>query len=270
MRGALRYEVLRIRTIASSYWLSGMAILLTAVITLLLALTVTASNLNEPGVTNTTVTNIVILGGGGLSVVPILAAAFMAVMGAMTMGHEYRYGTNKATLSALPDRVAVLAAKVIVLACWVAAVVAATLIIDMVIAALFLDSVELGSSSIRPVLGYLSYCEGFAIAGFALSAIFRNQTGAIVAVLVWPYVIEPIIFGILAILAQNSDRDLGTLTNLLPSSAGRRTMFDPYDVFSGFGGVVDTWSIGASFLVFWIGVVGLVAAGSALFIARDA
>ena len=46
---------------------------------------------------------------------PVLAAAFYAVIGVMSMGHEYRYGTNKATLTALPDRITVLVGKMVVL-----------------------------------------------------------------------------------------------------------------------------------------------------------
>jgi ABC-2 type transport system permease protein len=270
MTGALKYEMMRIRTIASSYWMSGIAIALTAAITLLLATTVHSSNFDQQGITNSVVTNIVVLGGGALPAIPILAAAFMAVIGSLAMGHEYRYGTNKATLSAIPDRIALLAAKVIVLVVWVAAVVATAIVIDVVIAWLFMDHVSLGSSTVRPVLAYLFYCEGFAVVGLGLASVFRNQTGALVAVLVWPYVIEPILYGILAVIANSSNAGVGKLTNLLPASAGRRTMFDPYDVWSGYNGTVDTWGLGPSFLVFGAGIVVCLVGGSVLFITRDA
>ncbi len=270
MTGALKYEMMRIRTIASSYWMSGIAIGLTAAITFLLALTVHSSNFDQVGITSSVVTNIVVLGGGALPAIPILAAAFMAVLGALSMGHEYRYGTNKATLTAVPDRIAVLAAKLIVLVVWVAAVVMVALVIDIVIAWLFMDHVSLGSSSVRPVFAYLFYCEGFAIVGLGLASVFRNQTGALVAVLVWPYVIEPILYGILAVIANSSHAGVGKLTNLLPASAGRRTLFDPYDVWSGYNGAVDTWGIGPSFLVFAVGIVACFVAGSVLFVTRDA
>jgi ABC-type transport system involved in multi-copper enzyme maturation permease subunit len=270
MTGALRYEVMRIRTIASSYWMSGIAIALTAGISLLIATTVSSSNFTEVGITNAVVTNIAVLGGGALPAIPILSAAFMAVLGSLAMGHEYRYGTNKATLSAIPDRTAVLAAKVIVLVVWVAAVVAAVVVVDSAVAWLFMDHVSFGSTTVRPVLAYLLYCEGFAVVGFGLASVFRNQTGAIVGVLVWPYVIEPIIYGILAVIAARSHPGVGKLTNLLPASAGRRTMFDPYSVWSGFQGSVDTWALGPSFLVFAAGVVVALTAGCVLFVTRDA
>ena len=270
MSGALRYEWVRIRTIASSYWMSGIAFALTAAIALLLATTLNRADFSEAGITDSVLSNIVVIGGGSLPCIPILAAAFLAVLGALTMGHEYRYGTNKATLSALPDRVVVIAAKVAILVVWVAAVVATAVVIDIVIAWLFMDHLSLGSETVRPVFAYLCYCEGFAIAGLGLSAVFRNQTGAIVAVLVWPYVVEPIVFGIMAVISRSSNAGIGKLTNLLPASAGRRTMFDPYSVWAGFGGQIDSWGLPASFVVFALGVLVALVAGSVLFITRDA
>jgi ABC-type transport system involved in multi-copper enzyme maturation permease subunit len=270
MTGALRYEWVRIRTIASSYWISALAVALTAGIALLLATTLSSADFNETGVTDSVLSNVVAIGGGSLPAIPILAAAFTAVLGALAMGHEYRYGTNKATLSALPDRVAVVAAKVVILVLWVAAVVATAVVVDIVIGAIFMDQFSPDSGMVRPVLAYLFYCEGFAIAGLGLASVFRNQTGAIVAVLTWPFVIEPIVYGILAVISQRSNASVGKITNLLPASAGRRTMFDPYSVWAGLSGSVDTWGLTASFVVFTVGVVVTLVAGCVLFVTRDA
>ena len=116
---------------------------------------------------------------------------------------------------------------------------------------------------------YWGYCLGFTLAGFGLAAIFRNQTGAIVTVLVWPLVLEPIINGVLSAIAQASHPSVGKFTNLLPASAGRRAMFAPYDALAGFG-VIDVWGVAASTIVYWLGVMALVIAGSFLFVTRDA
>lgn len=266
MIGALRYEVMRIRTIASSYWLSSIAIVLTAGITLLLALTVNAADFDEE-ITLPELTTWVMTGGASFAVMPVLAAAFYIVIGVMSMGHEYRYGTNKATLTALPDRITVLAGKMIVLVLWITATVIATLFVTFLITLLLYDDPDFSALG-RPVLAYWSYCTGFGLAGFGLAAIFRNQTGAMVVALVWPFVLEPIVNGVLQALSQSMD-GFGDLANLLPAAAGRRTMFDPYVTFAGFG-ELDTWGLGASFVVFWTGVVVLLVLGSALFIRRDA
>ena len=268
MTGALKYEWVRIRTIASSYWLSGLAIVLTAAVALLIALVTNATDMDELNLAE--FVSLVLTAGNSVPTIPVLAAAFFATMGAMAMGHEYRYGTNKATLTALPDRVAVYAAKVIILVGWVTASVAAILLLNLAIVWLFITDPEFSSGSIRPILNYWGYCVGFALAGLSLSALFRNQTGAIVAVLVWPYVIEPIIYGVLAGVGQTSEAGFTKITNLLPTSAGRRSIFDPYELWAGYGGTIDTWGVGASTLVFWVGVLIVTAAGVASFISRDA
>ncbi len=269
MIGALKYESVRIRTIASSYWMSALALVLTVAIALILTLAVNSAMPSEMSLTQ--VTTWVITGGGSAVGMPIVAAVFFATMGAMTMGHEYRYGTNKATLSALPDRVAVLSAKVLVLAVWVAAVSVVILLVDLAIAGAFLHNFDFTSGALRPMVNYVGYCVGFALAGFSFSAIFRNQTGAIVAVLVWPLVIEPIVLTILRAIAVNTSAHVGRIYNLLPASAGRRSMFDPYDLFASLdipnSGI---WGLGASTLIYWVAVLGLVAIGSAFFIRRDA
>ncbi|MBA2560469.1 MAG: ABC transporter permease [Propionibacteriales bacterium] len=267
MIGALRYEWVRIRTIASSYWMTALAIVLSVAVALLIALLTNVNEMQDLDVVQ--FTSWVITAGASFSGIPVLASAFFAVMGAMAMGHEYRYGTNKATLTALPDRIAVYAAKSVVLVTWVSAAVAGILLIDAAVAALFLSHPHFSTDAIRPLLNYWGYCVGFALAGLSLAAIFRNQTGAIVAVLVWPYVIEPITYGVLGAIGQRSSHTLGTLTNLLPTSAGRRSIFDPYDLMAGYG-VFDTWGVGASTLVFWVAVLSVVGGGVASFVLRDA
>jgi hypothetical protein len=56
-----------------------------------------------------------LIGGGAGLPVPF-AAVFLAVVGILATGHEYRYGTIQPTLTTLPRRSTVLAAKVAVLA----------------------------------------------------------------------------------------------------------------------------------------------------------
>lgn len=267
MTGALKYEWLRIRTIASTYWLSGLTIILNALVTFVIAISVTASDVTDLDVAE--VTTWTWTAGASAPITPVLGGVLFAVMGVMAMGHEYRYGTNKATLSAIPDRIAVLAAKALMLSAWVAAVVAASLLLDLAVTWLFLDGPDFELGAWRPIVNYFGYCVGFALAGFGLAAILRNQVGALATVLIWPLVLEPIVYGILTFIGENSNAGIGKLSNLLPASAGRRMMFDPYEVLAGFG-ALDTWGVAASVVVFWSGVLAIVIAGSVLFIKRDA
>ncbi len=269
MTGALRYEWMRIRTIRSSYWMSALAIALTFGITLLMGLSISAADLDDEFDSVDQVTTYIVLAGASGPFIPVMAAPFYAVMGVMAVGHEYRYGTNKATLSAIPDRVAVLAAKLVVLVAWVLASIAITLLLGMAITWLLLDNPQFGSHLVRPLLNYTGYCVGFAVAGMGLAALLRNQTGAIVAALTWPLVVEPIIYGVSLAISETTGGGIGKLTNLLPSSAGRRSMFDPYEAIAGFGNG-EVWSIGAAVIVFWLGVILVLAAGATSFVKRDA
>jgi ABC-type transport system involved in multi-copper enzyme maturation permease subunit len=214
------------------------------------------------------VTTFVLVGGASIPIIPVLVAPFCAVVGVLAIGHEYRYGTNKATLTAIPDRYSVLTAKLILLSGWTLVTVVSVLLLNLLMAALFLNVFDLGSDSVRPVALYVLYCLGFAFAGFGLSAVFRNQTGAMVAVLVWPLVIEPIVNGILSVMGQINE-GFANLGNFLPASAGRRMMFDPYDLFAGFG-TYDTWGVVPSTLTYIVGVLALIVGGSVLFVRRDA
>ena len=129
--------------------------------------------------------------------------------------------------------------------------------------------IQTSVAAMRPVLAYWSYCLGFGLAGFGMAAVFRNQTGAMVLVLVWPFVLEPIINGILFAFNQTNDA-FGELTNLLPAAAGRRSMFDPYGDSSRFRRAGD---LGSGFSVPRVldrHHRALVVGGSVLFIKRDA
>ncbi len=268
MTGALRYEWLRIRTIASTYWFLGLAVGLTFLLTLLV---IWGTNSGGPDDDFTWVeaTTFVITGGASVSTIPVLVAPFCAAIGVLSIGHEYRYGTNKATLTAIPNRSAVLAAKLVVLTGWVLVTTVVSLLLNFAMAALFFEYFEVSGATVRPMLLYVVYCLGFAMAGFGMAAAFRNQTGAMVAVLVWPLVIEPVLSGILVVLGNFNDGFEG-LSNVLPASAGRRMMFSPYETFAGFFGQVDTWGVSVSAITYLLGVAAVVAVGSTLFFRRDA
>jgi ABC-type transport system involved in multi-copper enzyme maturation permease subunit len=267
---ALRYELVRIRTIASSYWMTGLALFLTVALSVILLLVVNSElpdHLSLPEATTWVIT-----GGASAAGAPVLAAVFFAVMGAMAMGHEYRYGTNKTTLSAVPDRVAVLVAKALVLVGWVVLSTLLILVVDLLLAGLFLQHFDLAGVAVRPIVNYVAYCVGFALAGMSLATIFRNQVGAIVTVLVWPLVIEVIALTVMRVITINTDVDLSSIYNLLPASAGRRTMFSPYNLFAQLDISTSTgvWGLTPSLLVFWAAISALFAFATFLFVRRDA
>jgi hypothetical protein len=84
---ALRFEWTRIRTLRSTYWLIGLAVLLSAVVALIIAVA-TRNDPNRLGV----VTVGDILTGGGSFALPFVPI-FVAIIGVFATGHGYRHGT---------------------------------------------------------------------------------------------------------------------------------------------------------------------------------
>lgn len=272
MKGALAYEWQRITSVRSTYWFSGMTVAFSALIAFFIALGFGSSDLSSDGIRDLfQASTLVVTAGGSILFVPVLSAPFCAVLGAMSFGHEYRYGTIKQTLTALPDRVLVFFAKLIVLLAWLFAVMVVVVMVNMAFGALLLDGFSLSREAVRPIVNFVLYNLGFGIAGFCLAALFRNLAGALVGVLVYPFVIEPIGYNILRVV------DIGKLdrvANLFPASAGRRTLYSPYEPFAnprtGSDVTFDVWGLAASTAVFWCGLALTTAVALALFLRRDA
>lgn len=276
MNEALAYEWHRIRSVRSTYWFSGLAIGLSAAVSFFIAIGFSANDLASPqsGISSfLEASTLVVTAGGSLIVVPVLSAPFCAVMGAMAFGHEYRYGTIKQTLIAVPNRSALFAAKLLVLVGWVLATMVTVVLLDTLLGALFLSDFHLGTGSIRPIVDFILYSVGFAVAGLSLAALFRNLAGGLVAVLVYPYVIEPLAFNIIRYISIGR---ISRLADVLPAAAGRRTIFSPYEIFAN---PIDdstgqhyqrVWDVAASTAVYWGGLALLTAVALALFLKRDA
>jgi ABC-2 type transport system permease protein len=272
MRDALAYEWKRITTVRSTYWFSGMTIAFAGLIAFFIAISISSSDFTSDGISNyLEASTLVVTSGGSVFIVPVLSAAFCAVMGAMSFGHEYRYGTIKQTLTAIPDRITAFAAKFVMLVGWLLALMLVVVLVDIAMGALFLTNFSLGTEAVRPIVNFVLYCVGFGIAGFALAAIFRNLAGALVAVLVYPFVLESFGYNIVRIVRAGT---FDKVANLFPAAAGRRSIFSPYEVFAnpttGSDVVLHVWSLAASTVVFWCGLLILTAVALVLFLKRDA
>jgi ABC-2 type transport system permease protein len=272
MRNALAYEWRRITSVRSTYWFSGMTLILSGAIAFFIALGFGASDFSSDGIQNfLQASTLVMTAGGSILFVPVLSAPFCAVLGAMSFGHEYRYGTIKQTLTAIPDRVVMFFAKLVVLVAWLLVLMAIVVLVNTVMGSLFLDGFTVSREALRPIVDFILYNVGFGIAGFGLAALFRNLAGALVGVLVYPFVVEPIGYNIVRIVRLGS---LDRLANFFPASAGRRTIYSPYELFANpiTGGDVTlhVWGLAASTAVFWCGLLALTGLALALFLKRDA
>ncbi|SHM92100.1 ABC transporter permease subunit [Cryptosporangium aurantiacum] len=187
-----------------------------------------------------------------------LGQLILGVLGVLVIAGEYSTGMIRATLAAVPTRLPVLWAKVVVFG-------GVTLVVSLVAtvaaflagqAALGADGVALGDDgTLRAVFGAAIYLTGIGLLGLALGAILRHTAGAIGA-LVGLILILPTMVGLLP------DSWSEPLTKILPSNAGSAFMSaDPASTLL---------SSGAGLAVFIAWIVGALAVAAVLMRRRDA
>ena len=212
MRGALRYEWMRLRTLRSTWWLTGLSLLIAGLLGL--------PALGLKGTLSVTDYGDLVTGGGGGAI--FLVSVLLSMIGVFAIGHEYRYGTIRPTLCALPRRSTVLAAKVLVVTGYVFVVALIGLVLRYAIAVVILGHrlLDLGlfpSPMARVWIGSIVYTVIFALVGFALAGLFRNVPAAIVTVILMPLLAENIIRGLLGLHVFHSIRGFA---KALPFSSG--------------------------------------------------
>lgn len=253
---ALRYELMRIRTIASTYWTTAVGLGLCALVAIGFAVDLRGTE-PPPAVAALLLT----AGGEGLPF-PVLGMA-MALIGILSTGHEYRYGTILPTLTAVPRRSALLTAKIIVAASWAAATAAVSIALCWLAASVALGApLPIVEQPIPAVLaGYLLLVIGYGVLGVALGQLTRSIPAAVAIVLVGPLVVEPVISGLAGL---DSLSWLSGVVDVLPFGAAMQLVSVGLD---GPGDVLGRWVGGMVFAVF---VLAVLAAGWVLLERRDA
>jgi ABC-2 type transport system permease protein len=177
-------ELFKQRTTRTFYGLTGGAIALVLIISVL------GSALGDFKHEQHPLENLVNIGG--------LSQVFAVVLGILALTTEYRHGTITPTLLAVPDRARLVAGKL-------AAVLLIGLVLGLVcigvvaIVALLIfsgrgiDSGATGGDVARFLAGGAVSAALNGAFGVGLGAIVRNQVGAVVGVLVWGFVLEPLI-----------------------------------------------------------------------------
>lgn len=262
MRDALRFEWVRLRTLRSTYWLIGSALLANAALAALIALA-TRRNPADPAAVDAVVT-----GGGASSPLPVLAV-LMAVLGIFATGHEYRYGTIQPTLTAVPQRTRLLAAKVTVVAAVALAVAAVSLAADVAAGwAVWRDAPDLTIAPMGEVLpGYLLLVVLWAVAGVALGQLFRSVPAPLVVILVVPLIVEQVALRLSFLPALDW---LRPVVRFLPFTAGQQLIGVAGEASGGDASEVSLFHRWPSGGVFAVAVVCALLAAGILFRRRDA
>lgn len=258
MIGALRYELVRLRTIRSTYWLVGSAITFQLVMSIVLAWAISTSDSfgggNAPFEVIATI-------GASSGFAPLFIAYIIGLFGVFSAGHEYRHGMIRATLTAIPNRTHVLAAKILTTAAVSAAAALTCIVIAIASVVAFGLDMPTAGGLLDMALGTTLFTVMFALSGLAFSLITRNQTAAVALLLLVPTVPESIIRAIVIAIKGASDdpgEDGGfiQLLKFLPYDAGgklyTRASLDDLLQFLGYtpfgpvgGGIVMAVFVGA-------------------------
>jgi ABC-2 type transport system permease protein len=214
---ALRYEWVRIRTVRSTWVLTILSLLFTGLIAGL-----TAGGANA----QTNVQGLAEALTAGSALTPLL----MGLIGVFAFGHEYRFGVIYSTLTAVPLRSAVAAAKALMVMAWAAVVAVVCVLLSWVLAVTIgggdYDRLSVTSAPVpRMLVGVVIWVVLWALFGLAYGGLFRNVPAAVTLLLVIPLVVENVIRALLSLDALEPIRDVG---DYLPFTAGAQLYaYDP-------------------------------------------
>lgn len=143
-----------------------------------------------------------------------LSGLLMLILGVVAGAGEYRHGTIASTLLVTPDRLRAVAAQTLAVAAAGLAVGLATAALVAAIGVPWLSAKDAPMLSTGELLGMFLGCALYtalaAALGVALGALMRNQVAAVVLVLVFLFVIDPVITAVAEGYAKFSLTGLGT------------------------------------------------------------
>lgn len=149
-----------------------------------------------------------------------LAQTFALILGVLAITTEFRHGTITPSLLAVPQRMRLVAAKVVAhagggLVFGLLAFSLGALIVLLILPSRGIATGVDSGDVVGAILGGAVGTALFAVLGVGIGAVIRNQVGAIIIALAWVFVVEPLI-GIIPGLEDPVSRyGLGGLGNAL-------------------------------------------------------
>lgn len=222
MRDALAYEWTRIRTLRSTWWLTGLAFVLGTGISGLLSWALHHEFSTQGSVDLEEIGPALVTQLSAVGAIPSIVCFVLAILGIFAWGHEYRHGMIRASLTALSSRPSLWVAKLLVVGVWVAVVVAVTTLAAGVIGTIVLhEYVTVFNETTWKVLGFQTlYGVLLTWLAMAFTAVTRSQAFALVTIFLWPLLIESLFYLFFQIVpALRDDEDV---LRFLPFAAGGR------------------------------------------------
>jgi ABC-2 type transport system permease protein len=223
MTSLVASELLKLRTARSFIVLSCLALGLVTLLSLATSLTSTYSPEEQtPGIDLISNASTV--------------ALFTLMLGVLSVTTEYRNGTIASTLLVEPNRVRVLTAKLIAVLLSGAAMGLLTAVVALLIGEAILSGrgypLRLsGSEVIELVAGTTAAGGLMAAVGAGIGALVRVQTAAIVAVLIYLFVVEPVLIFVVA--ASFEPYALGSALSELTGTGEISDIEDPLGQLAG-------------------------------------
>ncbi|MEL7976789.1 ABC transporter permease subunit [Isoptericola sp. F-RaC21] len=226
----LRGEWIKFRTLRSTVWTVAItAVVMVGLALMMAAIMQVAADTPEMSEGMSQDPGLQAIGLTGTTIVTFgysFGALAVGVLATLIVTSEYSTGTVRSTFAAVPRRLPVLWAKLVVIVLTTAVVVAVALAIAYVATAPLLDraglSVDLSDAEqVRALAGCVLYLATVAAFALAVGTLMRHSAGAIFTVVAIFFVV-PLIF---SIVVQATDAAWTDWVNkLLPSVAGERVI----------------------------------------------
>lgn len=190
-----------------------------------------------------------------------LTGLLLGVVGVLCSTQEYSQGTIRITLVATPNRLKVFVAKL--LTTLVVSIASALLMLllcllpSQVILSTRNVTFELIGSDIRVLFSAVILSAFLSILGLSLGLIFKSSPGAISALLLWPTILEGMVFGLLSVAFDNN------MMKFAPVQGNGFRLIATY-----VGTDENTWLVSLTYFSAFVAVFAVL--GAALFTRRDA
>jgi len=189
-----------------------------------------------------------------------LTGLLLGVVGVLCSTQEYSQGTIRITLVATPNRLKVFIAKL--LTTLVVSIASSLLMLllclvpsQLVLSSRNIDYVTI-STDIRILFSVVILSAFLSVLGLSLGLVFKSSPGAISALLIWPTILEGMVFGLLSVASGRN------MMKFAPVQGNGFRLIAQYTDES------NTWLVSLTYFSAFIAVFAVL--GAVLFTRRDA
>ena len=189
-----------------------------------------------------------------------LTGLLLGVVGVLCSTQEYSQGTIRITLVATPNRLKVFIAKLLTTLAVSIASSLLMLLLCLVPSQLILSSRNVDyvtiSTDIRILFSVVILSAFLSVLGLSLGLVFKSSPGAISALLIWPTILEGMVFGLLSVASGRN------MMKFAPVQGNGFRLIAQYTDES------NTWLVSLAYFSAFVAVFAVL--GAVLFTRRDA